>query len=299
MIYNRVDFSSYCVMSIWFGCNSRCTICMLSKLKTTLPPLEFGPFKETAAGLAREGRFRDLILSGGEVTTFNDLDRYIRFAASLRFFRKIQIQTNGRRLSDRQYVDHLIECGTNEFFVSVQGVGETNDAITGVPGSFRQTMEGIHNLAAYGVNVISNTVLTRKTFPQLIPFVKFLSDLPLSEIQLWNYFPMGSRDSDDHLISIRELAGILPELSSCAASARKPLVLKSFPECLSLGPPLFFDGVFPATVLPDIFWKEFSRCGFGKCFYRERKECRSRSCWGLPSAYIEKYGDERDTLKPI
>ncbi len=299
MIYSRVDFSSYCVMSIWFGCNSHCSICMLSKLKKTLPPLEFGPFKETATGLAREGRFHNLILSGGEVTTFQNLERYIRFAASLGFFRKIQIQTNGRRLSDRRYLEHLIEWGTNEFFVSVQGLEETNDFITGVPGSFRQTLEGIHNLAGYGVNVISNTVLTKKTFPELIRLVKFLSDQPLNEIQLWNYFPMDGRDSGDHLIPLKEFARMIPELSSCAAAAGKPFVLKSFPECLSIGPPIFFDSVFPATVLPDIFWKEFGRSGFGKCFYRERKECRARNCWGLPSAYIEKYGDERDILRPM
>ncbi len=299
MIYSRVDFSSYCVMSIWFGCNSRCSICMLSKLKTTLPPLDFGRFKETATDLAREGRFHNLILSGGEVTTFDDLERYIRFAASLRFFKKIQIQTNGRRLCDRQYLEHLINWGVNEFFVSVQGMEETNDATTGVPGSFRQTMEGIQNLGAYDVNVISNTVLTKKTFPELTPLVKFLSGQPLSEIQLWNYFPMGRTDSGDHLIPIKELARALPELFSCAASAGKAVVLKSFPECLSMRPPIFFVSVFPATVLPDIFWKEFGRSGFGACVYREAKECRTRSCWGLPSAYIEKYGDERDILKPI
>ncbi len=297
MVYDRIDFSSYCVMSIWFGCNSRCSLCMLSKVKTTLPPLGFGRFQDVTTGLAREGRFHNLILSGGEVTTFEDLERYIRFAASLRFFRKIQIQSNGRRLSDPRYVDNLIACGTNEFFVSVQGFEGTNDGITGVPGSFRQTMEGIHNLAAYRVNVISNTVLTKKTFPELMPLVKFLSDQPISEIQLWNYFPMDGTDSGDHLINLKELARVLPELFSCAASAEKPVVLKSFPECLSIGAPLFFDNVFPATVLPDLFWRQFGKCGFGVCVHRS--SCKAKVCWGLSSAYIEKYGDERDLLRPF
>ncbi len=297
MIYDRIDFSSYCVMSIWFGCNSRCSLCMLSKVKRTLPPLGLERFQDVTTGLARDGRFHNLILSGGEVTTFEDLERYIRFAASLRYFRKIQIQTNGRRLSDPRYVDNLIACGTNEFFVSVQGFEGTNDGITGVPGSFRQTIEGIHNLAAYRVNVISNTVLTKKTFSELIPLVKFLSDQPIREIQLWNYFPMDGTDSGDHLINLKELARVLPELFSCAASAKKPVVLKSFPECLSIGPPLFFDNAFPATVLPDLFWKQFDKCGFGACWHRPN--CKATTCWGLSRAYVEKYGDERMLLQPM
>ena len=126
MIYEtrgpEMDFSSYCVMSIWFGCNSRCTICMLSEVEQTLSGLSFDRFKEMTTNLAREGRYRNLILSGGEVTTFADLGRYVRFASSLGWFEKIQIQTNGRRLADREYVDHLVACGVNEFFVSVQGL---------------------------------------------------------------------------------------------------------------------------------------------------------------------------------
>jgi hypothetical protein len=76
-------------------------------------------------------------------------------------------------------------------------------------------------------------------------------------------------------------------------------VLKGFPECLSLGPPVFFDNFFPVTVLPDLFWKHFGKSGFGKCFHRESGQCAVRSCWGLSSAYIDKYGEERELLRPM
>ena len=64
-VYSRADFSSYCVMSIWFGCNNRCTICMLSEVQQTLSGLAFNQFKEVTTNLAQEGRYRNLILSGG------------------------------------------------------------------------------------------------------------------------------------------------------------------------------------------------------------------------------------------
>jgi len=98
---------------------------------------------------------------------------------------------------------------------------------------------------------------------------------------------------------MKEFVRLLPELAGFARSAGKALVLKSFPECLSVGEPVFFDSLFPVTVLPDRFWREFSECGFGRCFYREKGECQTGECWGLSSAYLHKYGDERELLRPL
>ncbi len=298
-VYSRADFSSYCVMSIWFGCNNRCTICMLSEVQQTLPGLTFDQFKEVATNVTRQGRYRNLILSGGEVTTFDDLGRYVRFAASLRWFEKIQIQTNGRRLADRRNTEHLIDCGVNEFFVSVQGLEQNHDATTRVPGSFRQAMRGIDNLARHEVDIITNTVLTTQNLPDIKPLTDFLIAQPVNEVQIWNFFPMERRDSGNRVVALRRFVDLLPGLAASAARTEKPVVLKSFPECLSSAPPLVFNSIFPATVLPDLFWKRFDECGFGQCVYRKAGRCAARDCWGLSSAYVEKYGNERELLSPI
>ncbi len=296
---SRIDLGKYCVISIWFGCNNDCAICMLSKVKSSLPVIGFDRYRKALIDIMRDGRFENLILSGAEVTTFDALDRYVRCAAALGWFKKIQIQTNGRRLSDRRYLDHLIRCGVNEFFVSIHGFEETHDAATRIPGSFKETLAGLRNLSRCDANVISNTVLTKSNFSEMIRFVAFLCGEGVSEIHLWNYFPMENIDSRDLIVSLTDLLRLLPELLSLVKAAGKVLVLKSFPLCLSAGPPVFFDSVFPVTILPDLFWREFSKCGFGKCVYRETGECNTVECWGLSSAYIQQYGDERSLLKPI
>ncbi|NPU83921.1 MAG: radical SAM protein [Syntrophaceae bacterium] len=294
----RVDLAKYIVVSVWFGCNNACNICMLSDIRGTLPPIGFDRYRKIIRDVVREERFENLILSGAEVTTFDDLDRYVRFATSFDWFRKIQVQTNGRRLADRRYLDNLVACGVNEFFVSVHGLEEVHDAITGVAGSFRETLAGLRNLGAYrGVNVITNTVLNQINVRELRPLMNFLAGLRTSEIHLWNLFPMGETDRQDLLVGLPEFLRILPEILEEVGPSGKPVVLKSFPECLPAGPPAVFDDWFPVTVLPNRFWQEFGRSGFGSCVHREK--CGARECWGLSNAYLRKFGDERELLSPF
>ena len=299
MTFKRIDLSQYIVTSLCFTCNNSCTICMLSGVKQKMSGIDLDYFRRVIEEIRDSGRFENLILSGAEVTTFDDLDHYVQAAASLGCFKKIQIQTNGRRLRDKEYLRHLIDQGINEFFISIHGLGAVHDAITRVQGSFRETMAGLKNLEAFDVNVISNTVLTKTNCHEAAQPIRILSQEKISEIHIWNYFPMEREDTKDFVVSMKEFGRLLPELSGFARSAGKALVLKSFPECLSVGEPVFFDSLFPVTVLPDRFWREFSECGFGRCFYREKGECQNRECWGLSSAYLHKYGDEKDLLRPI
>jgi MoaA/NifB/PqqE/SkfB family radical SAM enzyme len=295
--YPRVDLSKYVVISIWFGCNNHCTICMLGDMKCDLPAIGFEQFKTAIHRIRNDGRFRNLILSGAEVTTFPELGRYVSFASATGWFEKIQIQTNGRLLSDKAYVKYLVDCGVNEFFVSIHGLERVHDGVARVPGAFVETLEGIRNLESSDVNVITNTVLTRANFNDVPGLFSLLLSGQVSEAHLWNFFPMARTDPKSLIVSLKNFTALLPALLDVGKTFGKAVVLKSFPRCLSAGEPGFFDGLFPVTVLPDMFWRRFGECGFGFCFHRQR--CEADVCWGLSSAYIQKYGDERDLLSPI
>lgn len=294
--HTRIDLKRYAVIPVWYGCNSSCTICMLSNVRGRLGTVDFADFSMLITRLVNERRYDSLILSGAEVTTFSQLEQYVRYAASFGWFRTIQIQTNGRRLADREYVKQLVAAGVNEFFVSVHGLDETHDAITRIPGSYAAAMAGIGNLAGFPVNIISNTVLTASNFHGLAALFALLGASPVHEMQLWNFFPMERTDRRDLVVSMSDLKALLPDITSAIASSGKALVLKGFPECLSPEAPCFVNSDFPLNLIQDDFWSEFSKNGFGACVHRDR--CSSRECWGLSSAYIEKYGDERNFLSP-
>ena len=296
-IYSRIDLTRYVTIPIWYGCNNNCTICMLAGLKKELPFIDYDAFRKLVTGIKNEGKYENLVLSGAEVTTFPDLGKYVRFAASLGWFKKIQIQTNGRRLSDKAYLETLIDSGLNEFFVSIQGLEDTHDEITRTRGSFSETMEAVRNLGQFDVNVISNTVLTKTNFPEILPLLALLGKEAFSEIHLWNFFPMESMDSRDLLVSMKDFSELLADVMSMMKKANKPLVLKNFPECLSIGEPGFFDGGLPMTLIDEAYWRRFRENRFGSCIFRDR--CGAESCWGLSAAYVRKFGDERELLSPI
>lgn len=293
----RVDLGKYLVTSLWFGCDNDCSLCMLAGFRQDLPPIGFDRFREVVTEVCRQRQYENLILSGAEVTTFDDLFRYVEFAASLGWFKKIQIQTNGRRLSDRGYLRELVSRGVNEFFVSVHGTETVHDGITRRPGSYRQTMLGIRNLGALDVNVISNTVMTTANQHDLENIMAVLSAEEISEFHLWNFFPMRAADRRELMVELGQVVALIPRLREMLGPAARPLVLKGFPHCLPAEAGVVFDSWFPVTVLPAAFWKEFDQSRFGDCPYRDR--CVDKSCWGLSDAYQCRFGDERKLLRPI
>ncbi len=293
----RVDLRDYLVISLWFGCNNDCILCMLRGFREALPGIGFDRFREVVRDVRDRRRFENLILSGAEVTTFEELERYARFAASLGWFKRIQVQTNGRRLADGDYLRRLIDSGVNEFFVSIQGDEAIHDRITQRPGSYRETMRGLGNLAAYDVNVISNSVLTLVNLDVMETLMAVLSAERISEFHLWNYFPMRNDEGGGLVVDLESVQSLVPRLREMLGPEARPLVLKAFPHCMPAPEGVFFDSHFPVTVLPKAFWREFEESRFGGCPHRNR--CVDQSCWGLSAAYLAAYGDERERLCPL
>ena len=290
----RIDYHKYVVVPVWYRCNSKCTFCMVEQQMGELPTVNFEDFQQVLAKILKIGLHDRLVLSGGEVTTFDQLEKYIGYAASLNWFKRIQIQTNARRLSNVDYLQRLLDAGLNEVFISMHGREQAHDDVTMVKGGYKETIRGIENLAGKDVNIITNTVLTSQNFHDILPLFSMLVDMPISEFHMWNFFPMAGDDSKNLLVNMHDFYSLLPEILAIIEPSGKPIVFKGFPECLSLGKPGVFDNFFPLNLIDKAFWDNFDENQFGKCIYKP--ECSAKGCFGLSHAYVKKYGDERDLL---
>jgi MoaA/NifB/PqqE/SkfB family radical SAM enzyme len=294
----RINYAKYVVVPVWYYCNSKCTFCMVEKQIGELPKVDFPGFQKIVRVIIEEGEKENLILSGAEVTTFDQLENYIRFARSLGYFKRIQIQTNARRLANADFTNRLLDAGLDEAFVSLHGTEATHDLITEAPGGYPETMQGIENLVSRpGFNLITNTVLNKRNFANLRELFTMLVQMPVSEMHMWNFFPMAGEDRHDLLVNMKEFYAFLPELLEIIEPSGKPLVLKGFPECLSLGAPGIFDNQFPRNLIDTAFWDNFDENQFGNCVYKS--QCAAKQCFGLSHAYVKKFGEERDLLCPI
>jgi MoaA/NifB/PqqE/SkfB family radical SAM enzyme len=295
--YQRIDYQKYVVIPIWYHCNSKCTFCMVEKQMGELPTVDFDNFKRIVSNIVQTGQHENLILSGGEVTTFDQLEKYVAYAGSLGWFKRIQIQTNARRLSNKDYTQRLLDAGLNEFFISLHGLEEVQDAVTEIRGGYRETMRGFEHVAAAGANIITNTVLTRQNFDGLLPLFEMIAASAATEMHMWNYFPMAGDDSKNLLVNMKDFFNLLPDILAIVERVQKPLVFKGFPECLSLGEPGFFDNRFPLNLIDKAFWDNFDENEFGRCIYKS--VCKAKICMGLSKPYRDKFGNEADLLTPF
>jgi MoaA/NifB/PqqE/SkfB family radical SAM enzyme len=291
--------SDYVEVTVHFKCNLSCTHCMIEGTMDWLRPESNEQFARILADNARRRQWKGLTLTGAEVTLRRDLPDMAR-AARASGFEHVRIQTHGMRLADMDYCRELVEAGIDEYFVSVTAAdAATHDAITGVSGSFERTVQGLENLDAFPqVATLTNTVITRLSYRQLPAVVRRLGHLRrLVQMEFWSYWPMRETDEKDLIVSHLDTLPWLREAIAEAHALGRIVEAKNFPECL-LGPDRgALDNSQPKLVIDPEFWPEFMRNGFHQCVHR--RYCAAKSCLGLNTAYVNKYGWHGDVLVPF
>jgi MoaA/NifB/PqqE/SkfB family radical SAM enzyme len=264
-----------------------------------LEPETIGRIRQVIAHNQEQRQWTGLILTGAEITLRRDLPDLARLARH-NGFEHVRIQTHGMRLADEAYCQELIDAGVDEFFVSVAAAdAESHDCITGVPGSFEKTIQGLENLDRYpGVVSLTNTVVTQRSYQHLPGIVERLAHLKnLVQMEFWNFWPMSETDEKDLLVSHLEVRPYLRNAIRLARQHKRAVEVKNFPECLLDDEHDALDNTQPKLLIDPAFWQEFRRNGFGQCIHRE--VCGSEQCLGLNTAYIRKFGWQADVLAPL
>ncbi len=291
--------SDYVEMTVHFRCNLSCRHCMILDSMHWLTPADDDEFEALLQENTTHGKWKGLILTGAEVTLRRDLPE-LAMRARQSGFEHVRIQTHAMRLADPDYCRTLVDAGIDEFFVSVTAAtAAVHDRITEVPGSFARTLQGLHNLDQFpGVNLMTNTVITRLSYDCLPQVVDLLSSLRhLTRMEFWNYWPMEETGNPELLVSHFEVRPFLLRALQNARAHGRAVEVKNFPHCLlgDLGDALVNDQ--PELRIDPRFWDEFNRNGFHQCAFRD--ECGSQQCLGLNAAYVNHYGWHEDLLSPL
>jgi radical SAM protein with 4Fe4S-binding SPASM domain len=130
-----------------------------------------------------EAQIPQVSFTGGECTLRKDLVELVTKAQDMGLVSGLI--TNGRRLSDLEYVKRLYRAGLDFVQITLESNRkDIHEAITCAPGSFEQTVQGIKNCLEVGLYTTTNTTLCPLNVDHALELVEFLHDIGLQNFAM-------------------------------------------------------------------------------------------------------------------
>lgn len=289
-------------LKLGFACNNRCVFCAQGDKRTTC---KTRPYVVLLNELIRaRSACTGVVFTGGEPSLHKQILPLVRAARALGY-QSVQLQTNGRTLAYRDFVQRLVDAGVTEFSPSLHGAtAETHEALTAARNSFDQSVQGIENAVSSGVPVITNTVVTRDNASTVAEIVALLGSLGVKQAQLAFVHPVGTalERFDEVVPRLSDFVEPLREARRVARELGMQLVAEAVPLCFLRGmPELAVEQHIPQTTVVDLAGElDYSnwRVNVGKVHGPPCESCAMRNrCEGPWREYPERRG--WDEFQPV
>lgn len=178
--YYRGESIAIIQLQYRYMCNMKCEHCAIesyqknsaSKRSLTVDDVKNLADQADALGLAR------FVISGGEPTTFPDLDKLVEAIDPKRFF--INSDSNGYLLAEK--AAHMKEIGIDRIQLSIDSLNpEEHDEFRRCPGAWQHAMDGIKECQRIGLPLYIQTVVTKQRLysEEFEKFVQFFNNMGL------------------------------------------------------------------------------------------------------------------------
>lgn len=295
-------------LRLGYACNNNCQMCFFSE---KLNSIDMTTEEAKKAMMdARKEKASNLQMTGGEPTIREDFLELLSYAVGLGFD-GISLQTNGRFFYYKKFVQKIsnILGDTLKLNIVVPLYGKdekVHDAITRVPGSFKQTYEGIKNLVKHeNLRPLLKTIIMKTNFRELTEIVKLVPDLGIRKMTISSMCISKNMKQDTKRLLPR-FSNAVPYLSEALDYAQNNNIkvgLSSIPLCLIRNytglaeDDIFYDSLTGKRPhentknikIPKNAKKDFSN----KTKIRVCEKCDLNSrCGGIWKGYLEVYGEE-------
>ena len=163
---------SRAILKIHYTCNNKCNFCHCHNNKGKEGAHDIRHKIQEAKRLGAD----EILLSGGEPTINKNIFRMI--SAIREQGMSFGLVTNARMLSNIKFHERIFKDNPSYFYISLHSAKESvHDKMTGVEGSWRQTMQGIKNIRdrlEQGL-IIVNCVITEDNVDQLTEQARLLA----------------------------------------------------------------------------------------------------------------------------
>ncbi len=289
-------------LKVGFKCNNNCIFCAQAH-RRDLGDQTTKKLKKDLEDAYNEG-IKEVVFTGGEPTIRPDILKLVTSARNIGY-EVIQIQTNGRMLSYKNFCEKLIKSGVTEFAPSIHGhTAKIHDSQTRSPGSYNQIIKGLKNLRELDQYILSNSVITKFNYKYLPELVQLLIDLKVDQLQLAFVHPCGNAwKYFDQIVPRKSLvAPYIHKALDIVKNTQITAMIEAFPFCFMQGYEKYCSEFYiPKAEVRDTegiidfdkWKKELGKVKFPQC-----KKCKfNLICEGPWREYGEKYGS--DEFVPI
>ena len=168
-------------IAITYRCNNDCSHCYNARPRD-YPELGTKDWLRILDRLWKLG-IPHVVFTGGEPTLREDLPELIAHAE--RNGQIAGLNTNGRRLSDPKYLEHLVNAGLDHVQITLESADATiHDSMVNTRGAWNQTVAGIRNSLETSLYVMTNTTMLKTNSPSLPQTLEFLANIGVPTIGL-------------------------------------------------------------------------------------------------------------------
>ena len=172
-------------------CNLKCKHCYLGKLDGFELPLEKA---NEIADTIINSNVMEVTISGGECLTYKGIEKIIK--KFLINGIKVDVFTNALLL--KNVLDKIDSDILNKsallFYVSVDGLKSSHEQIRG-KNTFDKTIENIKYAIEKGYPVVTNTVINKINYCDIMDMIVLLKQMGVKDVQLSNLIVQGSADN--------------------------------------------------------------------------------------------------------
>lgn len=168
-------------LALTYRCNNDCLHCYNARPRN-FPEISTQQWKDILDRLWDQG-IPHVVFTGGEPTLRADLPDLIAHAEQNGQI--TGLNTNGRRLSDRQYLQELVQAGLDHVQITLESHDpHIHNLMVKAAHAWEQTVAGIGNALESSLYVMTNTTMLRQNSSGLEQTLEFLSTLGVPTVGL-------------------------------------------------------------------------------------------------------------------
>ena len=194
----KTPFNTLPVLSeiaVTYRCNLRCRFCYAAcgchGSQDAADQMSTQQVTRVMEIIRHDAKVPSVSLTGGEPTLRLDLEELIAAAQAMGL--RTNLITNGTQLAGNDRAARFRAAGLISAQVSLEGpTRDIHDNLTGVGGSYEQTLEGLRCLRQAGIHTHTNTTINALNADRMEDLVRLVADLGIARMSANMVIPTGS-----------------------------------------------------------------------------------------------------------